>query len=136
MKTKILIGAFALCLGSAAMAQYQTPTQAPPAPPQAQQPMPGAPMPGAPMPDSNMADPNANVPPGTVTMPPNAQPADPSVPQDPAAPPGTPANPVTVGGNVTPPPPPQEDYPVCKGAVQDRCVNPGEGPKKAKSRRR
>ena len=58
--------------------------------------------------------------------------SQPAVPRDPAATPGSPANPVTVGGNVTPPPPPQADYPVCKGDVQDRCVNPGEGPKAAK----
>ena len=111
MKTRYLIGVFALCLGSAAFAQshdQMPPDHTMPAPPQ--------------------ADPNAQMMPGPLNVPPNAQPATPA-PRDPAAAPGTPGNPVTVGGNNTPPPPPQESYPVCKGAVQDRCINPHEAPR-------
>ena len=105
MKTKILIGACALCFGSMAYAQ-QAPQQAP--------------------------DPNAQVMPGPVDVPPDARPANPDVPRNPDARPGSPANPVTVGGNMTAPPAPQENYPVCKGAVQDRCINPGEAPRSAR----
>ena len=114
MKTRFLIGVFAFCLGSTAIAQ--TPGQPP-----ADQTMP---------PPPQQADPNAQVVPGPLNVPPNAQPSTPA-PPDPAAAPGSPGNPVTVGGNATPPPPPQESYPVCKGAVQDRCINPHEAPRAA-----
>lgn len=97
MKIQILTGAIAICFASAARAQTT---------------------------DSPPADPNANVPPGTVTVPDHAKPADPDVPRDPSAPVGSAANPVQVGGNMTPPPPPRKDYPVCGGAVQDQCINP------------
>ncbi|WP_414632860.1 hypothetical protein [Brevundimonas sp. UBA5936] len=54
----------------------------------------------------------------------------PHPPRDPAAPVGTAANPVTVGGNMTPPPTEAKAYPVCGKGVQDGCVNPGEAKKR------
>lgn len=102
MKIQFLTAAIALCLGPAAMAQTST---------------------------SPQSDPNANVPAGTVTMPDHAKPADPNVPRDPSAPQGSAANPVQVGGNVTPPPPPLDHYPLCSKTVTDRCMQRHEAPK-------
>jgi hypothetical protein len=61
-------------------------------------------------------------------------PAPAGVPNDPAAPVGSSANPVTVGGNMTPPPTEAKDYPVCTRGVQDSCINPGEAGKTRKRR--
>lgn len=76
------------------------------------------------MPPAN--DPNAGQPTGAV--PPNTGmvPAPAGVPRDPSAPVGSDANPVTVGGNMTPPPTETKQYPVCSRTVQDSCVNPSE----------
>lgn len=60
-------------------------------------------------------------------------PADPSVPVNPNAPVGSAANPVVMGGNMTAPPPPPKDYPVCTKTITDSCVNRGEA-KKARKR--
>ncbi|KEQ54925.1 hypothetical protein BV95_00838 [Sphingobium chlorophenolicum] len=63
------------------------------------------------------------------------QPASPGVPRDPSAPVGSSANPATVGGNMTPPPAEQKDYPLCSKTVQDSCINRGEaGKSKRKAR--
>jgi hypothetical protein len=53
---------------------------------------------------------------------------------DPNAPVGTAANPVVVGGNVTPPPSPKKDYPLCTKEIQDSCMNPSEAPGRKKRR--
>lgn len=84
------------------------------------------------------ADPNAGQPTGAVPADPGMAPAPAGVPQDPAAPVGSSANPVTVGGNMTPPPAEKKDYPLCSKTVQDSCINPGEakGVKKAARRHR
>lgn len=79
------------------------------------------------------ADPNAGQPTGAVPADPGMAPAPAGVPNDPAAPVGSSANPVTVGGNMTPPPAEAKDYPVCSKTVQDSCINPGEA---RKARRR
>jgi hypothetical protein len=95
---------------------------------------PEAPTPPTPSaPPAPPADPNAAVPTGAVPADPGMVPAPAGVPQDAAAPMGSSANPVTVGGNVTPPPATPQDYPVCSKTVQDSCINPGEA--KRKSRR-
>jgi len=78
------------------------------------------------------ADPNAGQPTGAVPADPGMVPAPAGVPRDPSAPMGSAANPVTVGGNVTPPPTEAKDYPICSRTVQDSCVNRGE----AKMRRK
>ena len=96
MKIQILTSAIALCLGSAAMAQT----------------------------DVQQPDPNADIPAGAVTMPDHAVPADPNVPRNPDARQGSAANPVVVGGNMTPAPAPKDHYPVCGGSIQDECMNP------------
>ncbi len=88
-------------------------------------------------PDSTMpppADPNASLPTGEVPSNPGMAPAPaPStMPRDPAAPVGSSANPVTMGGNMTPPPTETKDYPVCSRTVQDSCVNRGEARKMRK----
>ena len=113
MKTRVLIGVFAFCLGSTAIAQ--SPQQVPP------------------MPTQSPPDPNAQAMPGPLNVPPNSRPASP-VPHDPMAPPGAPGNPVTVGGNTASPPSAQESYPICKGDVQDRCISPREAPHHAKKK--
>lgn len=79
------------------------------------------------------ADPNAAQPTGAVPADPGMVPAPAGVPNDPAAPVGSSSNPVTVGGNMTPPPAEAKDYPVCSKTVQDSCINPGEA---RKARRR
>lgn len=75
------------------------------------------------------ADPNAGQPTGAVPADPGMVPAPAGVPKDPAAPVGSSSNPVTVGGNMTPPPTETKDYPTCTRTVQDSCVNRGEAPK-------
>ncbi|WP_420146035.1 Fe-S oxidoreductase [Sphingobium sp.] len=90
--------------------------------------------PQAAQPSSPQADPNAGVPTGAVPADPGMVPAPADVPHDPAAPVGSSENPVTVGGNVTPPPTEAKDYPTCTRAVQDSCINRGEAPKAARKR--
>lgn len=72
------------------------------------------------------ADPNAGQPTGAVPPDTGMVPAPADVPSDPTVPVGSAANPVTVGGNMTPPPAEAKDYPSCSRTVQDNCVNPGE----------
>lgn len=94
---------------------------APAAPSAATPPAPPAPPP---------ADPNAGQPTGAVPADPGMVPAPAGVPKDLAAPVGSSSNPVTVGGNMTPPPTTEaKDYPTCTRTVQDSCVNRGEAPK-------
>jgi len=81
-------------------------------------------------PPAQNQDPNAAQPTGAVPAETGMVPAPADVPRDPAAPVGTAANPVTVGGNMTPPPTEAKAYPVCGKGVQDGCVNPGEAKKK------
>lgn len=76
-------------------------------------------------------DPNGSQPTGQVPRNTGMAPAPAGVPHDPSAPVGTSANPVTVGGNMTPPPTEAKRYPLCGKGVQDGCVNPGEARKKA-----
>lgn len=76
------------------------------------------------------ADPNAGQPTGAVPPDTGMVPASPDMPKDPAAPVGSATNPVTVGGNMTPPPAEAKDYPACSRTVQDNCVNPGEKTRK------
>lgn len=134
MKISLLIGAAALSLSTAAIAQDQT--TAPPPPPPATNDMSAAQMPQAQTPPPPPADPNAGQPTGAAPPATGMTPADPSAPKDPAAPVGTSANPVEVGGNATPPPAAQADYPVCSKTVQDSCINPGEAKHKAKAKKR
>lgn len=98
----------------------------PPADPAANPPADPAASPAMPAP----SDPNAGQPTGAVppeTGPETGMvPAPAGMPRDPGAPVGSDANPVTVGGNMTPPPTETKDYPVCSRTVQDSCVNPGE----------
>lgn len=75
------------------------------------------------------ADPNAGQPTGAVPADPGMAPAPADAAKDAAAPVGSSANPVTVGGNVTPPPTEAKDYPVCSRTVTDSCVNKGEARK-------
>lgn len=82
------------------------------------------------------ADPNAGQPTGEVPADTGMMPATPGMPKDPAAPVGSAANPVTVGGNMTPPPAGGKDYPLCSRTVQDSCINPGEAPRSKKMARR
>lgn len=100
-----------------------TPPSAPVAPAAPAAPTP----PSAPTPPQ--ADPNAGQPTGAVPADPGMVPAPAGVPNDPSAPVGSSSNPVTVGGNMTPPPTEAKDYPVCTRTVQDSCVNRGEAPK-------
>lgn len=91
--------------------------------------------PATPATSATGADPNAGQPTGSVPANSGMQPAPAGVPQDPAAPVGTSANPVTVGGNMTPPPTEQKDYPLCSRTVQDSCINPGEAKGRKRARR-
>ncbi|SCW84604.1 hypothetical protein SAMN02927924_03313 [Sphingobium faniae] len=86
------------------------------------------------MPDQ--VDPNAGQPTGSVPPGGDMQPAPPGVPNDPSAPVGSASNPVTMGGNMTPPPTEAKDYPVCSKTVQDSCINPGEARKARKANRK
>ncbi|EQA97695.1 hypothetical protein L485_20780 [Sphingobium baderi LL03] len=81
------------------------------------------------------ADPNAGQPTGSVPPGEDMQPAPAGVPNDPSAPVGSSANPVTTGGNMTPPPTDAKDYPVCSRTVQDSCINPGDARKVKKARK-
>lgn len=90
--------------------------------------------PATPATPSPNADPNAGQPTGAVPANPGMQPAPAGVPQDPTAPVGSSANPVTMGGNMTPPPAGGKGYPLCSETVQDSCINPGEA-RKARKRR-
>lgn len=129
MKSLLLAGAALLSaatLPMMAMAQdmpaSQTPGDAITPPPAADPAMSPAPPAG---------DPNAGQPTGAVPADTGMVPAPAGVPQDPDAPVGSSANPVTVGGNMTPPPAAAKDYPLCSRTVQDSCVNPREaGPRK------
>lgn len=97
---------------------------------QAQPPMSESAMPpagaSAPMPPPAGMDPNATQPKGAVPADPGMVPAPANAPRDPTAPVGSSANPVEVGGNMTPPPTEAKDYPLCSKTVQDSCMNPGE----------
>lgn len=124
------VAALGLLTATSAMAQEAPPPpndmgdaqmpQTPPATPPSTSP---------PAPDPNAGQPIGEVPPTTGMT---AAPA--GTPQDPSAPVGSSANPVTVGGNATPPPAAQTDYPLCSKAVQDSCINPGEAKKSRKRR--
>jgi hypothetical protein len=120
MKSIMLTGIFMLGLTAMAPAMAQE-TPAPSSLP------PGDAMTPPPPP---AADPNAGQPTGAVPASPDMAPAPADVPRDAAAPVGSSANPVTVGGNMTPPPTEAKEYPKCSKTVQDSCVNPGEAKKK------
>ena len=92
--------------------------------------------PATPANPATAADPNAGQPTGEVPADTGMMPATPGMPKDPAAPVGSSANPVTVGGNMTPPPAGGKDYPLCSRTVQDSCINPGEAPRSKKMARR
>ena len=92
-------------------------------------------MPATPATPATGADPNAGQPTGSVPTDSGMQPAPAGVPQDPAAPVGSSANPVTMGGNMTPPPTEAKDYPLCSRTVQDSCINPGEAKGRKRARR-
>lgn len=82
------------------------------------------------------ADPNAQAVPAPI--PPEAggmTPVPSGAAPDSNAPVGTEANPAVVGGNMTPPPEPKKDYPLCSKTIQDSCMNPGEAPRNKKRRR-
>lgn len=85
-----------------------------------------------PAPPEQGADPNAAQPTGAVPADSGMIPAPADAPQDAAAPIGSSANPVTVGGNMTPPPAEAKDYPVCSKTVQDSCVNAADARKARK----
>ena len=129
MRSIMLTGIAALTLALAGGATAQTMpgetmpppgTETPPAPDNVPSPMD---QPGM---GATTADPNAGVPTGAVPADPGMVPAPAGAPSDPAAPVGSSANPVTVGGNMTPPPTEAKDYPLCSRTVQDSCINPGE----------
>ncbi|NIJ16541.1 Fe-S oxidoreductase [Sphingobium vermicomposti] len=84
---------------------------------------------------STSEDPNASQPTGAVPPSTGMVPAPAGVPENPAAPVGSSANPVTVGGNMTPPPTEAKDYPLCSRTVQDSCINPSEAKKTMRKRR-
>lgn len=147
MKSIMLAGAallsFSAGLTGMAVAQDAPATAAQPP---AADPASSAPMSSAPMGDATQtdgpatamppaADPNAGQPTGAVPADTGMAPAPADAPKDPTAPVGTSANPVTVGGNVTPPPAEAKDYPVCSKTVQDSCINPGEGARKSRRHR-
>ncbi|HKT76132.1 MAG TPA: Fe-S oxidoreductase [Sphingobium sp.] len=115
MKSIMLAGAamLAFTTGVAGIAIAQDAPATMSQPPAADNPPPGA-------------DPNAGQPTGAVPADPGMAPAPAGVPKDAAAPVGSSANPVTVGGNMTPPPAEAKHYPLCSRTVQDSCINPGE----------
>ncbi|UZW56465.1 Fe-S oxidoreductase [Sphingobium sp. JS3065] len=154
MKSILLAGAAILAFGTGvtgiAIAQDMPASAQPPAtdapPPPGQGATPATPAspaepgtapatPATPAAPPPAADPNAGQPTGAV--PPNTgmQPAPAGVPRDPSAPVGTSANPATVGGNMTPPPTEQKEYPLCSKTVQDSCINRGEARKSARKHR-
>lgn len=120
MKSILLAGAALLAFGAGvadvAAAQAIPASQQPPVTDTPPPPPPGA-------------DPNAGQPTGAVPPETGMQPAPSGVPKDPSAPVGTASNPVTVGGNVTPPPTEAKSYPMCSKTVQDSCINPSEAPR-------
>ncbi|BAV63794.1 hypothetical protein SCLO_1007540 [Sphingobium cloacae] len=132
----MLAGAAMMCFASAmpaaTFAQDMPATNAPPAgaeaPPPSADPSAGQ-VPG-------QADPNAGQPTGSVPPSTDMQPAPPNAPADPSAPTGSASNPVTMGGNMTPPPTEAKDYPVCSKTVQDSCINPSEARKAKKANRK
>lgn len=133
MKTLFLAGAALLSFSTLATAQEAaSPTAPPPAdgmtPPAADPAMPPAP-PADTEAGTMAADPNAGQPTGAVPADTGMTPAPAGMPRDPAAPVGSAANPVTFGGNMTPPPAARADYPVCSKTVQDSCINPREAGK-------
>ena len=130
MKAAILSGMAILALPAIAFAQTDPQTTMPNDMSAQQMPQSGQLPPPPPPP----ADPNAGVPTGQVPPAPGMVPADPNAPQSPAAPVGSSANPVVVGGNVTPPPAPKADYPLCSKTIQDSCINPGEAKRKVRRR--
>jgi len=153
MKSILLAGAAILAFGTGvagiAVAQ-DVPASQPPAadtaPPPEQGAMPATPAtpadpgtapatPATPATPPAGADPNAGQPTGAVPPDTGMKPAPAGVPRDPSAPVGTSANPATVGGNMTPPPTGQKDYPLCSKTVQDSCINPSEAPKSMRRRR-
>jgi hypothetical protein len=124
MKPILLAGIAALSLTASAVIAQEAPAPASQPPGTEAAPVPASPPPGA--------DPNAGVPTGAVPADPGMAPAPADAPRDPAAPVGSSANPVTVGGNVTPPPATPQDYPKCSKTVQDSCINPGEAKRSKK----
>ncbi len=141
MRSIMLAGAamLAFTTGAVAIAQDATGTTSQPpeagASPAGSSATPADPAtPANPATPSSSPDPNAAQPTGAVPPTTGMAPAPAGVPQDPAAPVGSSANPVTVGGNMTPPPAGRQDYPVCSRTVQDSCINPGEA-RKARKRR-
>ncbi|WP_298395663.1 Fe-S oxidoreductase [Sphingobium sp.] len=135
MKTFMLAGVALLSLTSmtgAVMAQ-ETPAPSSLPPGDAMTPPPPDAPPAAADP-ATAADPNAGQPTGAVPADTGMTPAPADVPKDPSAPVGSSANPVTVGGNMTPPPTEAKDYPHCSRTVQDSCINPGEAGKARKPR--
>lgn len=121
MKSLLIFGIATCAFGTAAMAQY-----APQQPP-VQQTAPAAPS----SPDSNSTSPDPNAGQPTGQVPPAAQqmqPAPADVPKNSDAPEGTAANPVEMGGNMTPPAAPKDKYPLCSRTVKDECMNPSEAP--------
>jgi hypothetical protein len=128
MKSMMLAGAAMLSFATMQAIAQDTP---PPPPAAGDQAMPPAPpadpaaMPTPPAPPAG-ADPNAGQPTGAVPPATGMAPASPNAPKDPSAPVGSSANPVQMGGNMTPPPAEAKDYPVCSKTVQDSCINPGE----------
>lgn len=146
MKSWMLAGmatlSFSAALGGIAVAQDASTTQPPGADASTAGSAPtgtpvndGTPMPGSGSSAATTSDPNASQPTGAVPANPAMMPAPAGAPQDPAAPVGSSANPVQVGGNMTPPPTEAKDYPLCSRTVQDSCVNPGEA-RKGKAKRR
>ena len=67
-------------------------------------------------------DPNADAMPAPVANDPTMIPATPGVPHDSTARPGSAANPIVEGGNMTVPPPPKAEYPMCSATVTDHCM--------------
>lgn len=138
MKKIMLAGAAILSFTTmATMAGAQDmppPTAQPPGtetpPPPGNMPPPPSTMPAQPAPPApsmpGATDPNAAQPTGAVPPTDGMVPAPADARKDMAAPVGSASNPVTVGGNVTPPPTEAKDYPVCSKSVQDSCINPGE----------
>ncbi|EQB30198.1 hypothetical protein [Sphingobium ummariense] len=118
MKCMMLASAALLALGAGAAIAQTTP--APTTPDMGAQPA---------TPPAPQADPNAGQPTGAVPPTAGMEPAPAGVPRDPSAPVGSAANPVQLGGNMTPPPTEMKDYPLCSRTVQDSCINPSEARK-------
>lgn len=133
----IMLASAALLTFSAGLTGIAVAQDAPAAATAAQPPMGTSPAPSGETMQPNpaapaAADPNAGQPTGAVPADTGMMPAPADAAKDPAAPVGSSANPVTVGGNVTPPPTEAKDYPVCSKTVQDSCINPGEAHRKSR----